>query len=209
MLWCWCGSGSDSKLSQRMSFGWPLELGRISDTWQTMKLQQGSDPRKHVHYQCSMHWRVVTLCQAFLAMGKRLRGLCFQSLPCPVETFFSHKWHTTGGNGHNWEVCYLTLWPNQHMHRNQYSKEEVICKGAQCANNGPGVNTRTTFTMRMGLVKVIWGGLWTLLDMPTRCRPVHLWTCLVLMQDGLCWAFQVKKSHLQCIALCFCEGKCE
>ena len=49
---------------------------------------------------------------------------------CPVEIVFSPKWHTTGDNDYNWEVYYLTLWLNQHMHRNRYGKEEVICKEA-------------------------------------------------------------------------------
>ena len=60
-------------LLQKMSFGWHLELERVFDTLQPMQLQQGL--RRHVHFQCSMHWRAVTLYPALLAMGRRLHGL--------------------------------------------------------------------------------------------------------------------------------------
>ena len=166
-----------------------------------MKSQLHLGLRRHMLFQCFMLWLAVTQYQTLLGMGKRLHGLSFQSLSsaphdillevmAKIERFIILLYDRTStstdidqarrklfAKRHNMQSIPPTKAAlKEHVKRTVYQGGHVW---GQMLVWTPELPSPCKWGWSKALL--VKGSLWTILDMPTWCRPVQLWTYLLQM----------------------------
>lgn len=136
MLWWWLWQWLRI-YNQKMSFGWHLELEFPipRSPWNCSRARAWKGTCTSDVPCIDRLWYCIKLCWPREEDRVGCLGCLSWADTCPAETIFCRGWHTTRGNGHNREVYYPSLWPNQHMQRNRQGTEEDVCEEAQCAVN--------------------------------------------------------------------------